>query len=572
MQINSMVTVLIGSIRRMWQDHVPAAGRGTIRKFLCNAWVAMFGTVAGVAPDLLVNLFEHLTVWTPSRRYIAFLWLVCFILVSTKHTKLILFLIGSLCILEIIQICHLAYFGVAINSGAIGWMFSETADVAEAVVSEAGRLWYVPLVVLLPYGFFFFAVIKTSGKRLILPGAVMPVIFVLLLPIYQEHEAVGKVNLALADPNRDTLRNILFATEKYLTRLTSVSEASMRPLPDYKPYNISMHPLDHKKITIIVVMGESFSYNRMGLFGYYRDTTPKLDSLRGENTFVAKKSLSSGTSTQVSVPFFFNLQRDPRNVRELRSNRTNLFRLAKENGFSTTYISAQDLMNFSDVSIKYIDEIHTRSEHPELFRKYRDDMLLMILRTIKLTSRNFIVLHQRSAHETYELNYAHRGDEIKKYATDKSLSYRERKGNAYDNAIRYNDDVLYNIIQYAKRNIEGPVYLFITADHGENLGENGLWGHGFLVPNTARIPFIAVVERGSEKFLHRLKQLRFPTHFEIATLVADRLGYQVSDPNTEEGVYYIGGLHFLEGHGMFITVVKHGNEVAFERWPKHVGQ
>lgn len=85
-----------------------------------------------------------------------------------------------------------------------------------------------------------------------------------------------------------------------------------------------------------------------------------------------------------------------------------------------------------------------------------------------------------------------------------------------------------------------------------------------MVPNSAKIPFLALVERGNEEFFERLKQLQFPTHFEIAQFVADRLGYNILDFNTKEGVYYINGHSFTGDDNNFITIIKKGDDIEYQ--------
>ena len=59
--------------------------------------------------------------------------------------------------------------------------------------------------------------------------------------------------------------------------------------------------------------------------------------------------------------------------------------------------------------------------------------------------------------------------------------------NAYDNAILYTDDVLARVIQLLEHNDDRfETCLFYVSDHGESLGEHGLYLHGmprFLAPS-----------------------------------------------------------------------------------------
>jgi len=57
---------------------------------------------------------------------------------------------------------------------------------------------------------------------------------------------------------------------------------------------------------------------------------------------------------------------------------------------------------------------------------------------------------------------------------------REEINNAYDNAILYTDYFLSKVIEALEKNSERfEAALFYVSDHGESLGENGLYLHGY---------------------------------------------------------------------------------------------
>jgi lipid A ethanolaminephosphotransferase len=64
---------------------------------------------------------------------------------------------------------------------------------------------------------------------------------------------------------------------------------------------------------------------------------------------------------------------------------------------------------------------------------------------------------------------------------------QEEIANAYDNAILYTDHFLAQTIQYLKKyDTTYNTLMFYIADHGESLGENGLYLHGmpyFIAPD-----------------------------------------------------------------------------------------
>ncbi len=102
-----------------------------------------------------------------------------------------------------------------------------------------------------------------------------------------------------------------------------------------------------------------------------------------------------------------------------------------------------------------------------------------------------IVLHQMGNHgPAYFRRYPPEFEKFKPTCKNSDLSRctREEIGNAYDNAILYTDHFLAKIIELLRKN--DPKFetsLFYVSDHGESLGENGLYLHGLpkaIAPDT----------------------------------------------------------------------------------------
>jgi lipid A ethanolaminephosphotransferase len=101
-----------------------------------------------------------------------------------------------------------------------------------------------------------------------------------------------------------------------------------------------------------------------------------------------------------------------------------------------------------------------------------------------------IVLHQMGNHgPAYYKRYTKEFEKFTPTCKTNQLEActQEEIANAYDNAILYTDDFLTQTIQYLKK--YDPTYntlMLYIADHGESLGENGLYLHGmpyFMAPD-----------------------------------------------------------------------------------------
>ncbi len=86
--------------------------------------------------------------------------------------------------------------------------------------------------------------------------------------------------------------------------------------------------------------------------------------------------------------------------------------------------------------------------------------------------------------------------------------------NAYDNAILYTDYFLNNVIEFLKTHDEQfETAMLYVSDHGESLGENGLYLHGmpnFAAPDSQRhVPLIMWLGKNYDAFSYeRLVELK----------------------------------------------------------------
>ncbi len=108
----------------------------------------------------------------------------------------------------------------------------------------------------------------------------------------------------------------------------------------------------------------------------------------------------------------------------------------------------------------------------------------------------FIVLHQMGNHgPAYYKRYPPAFEKYTPTCKSNQLENcsQEEIDNAYDNAILYTDYFLSKVIQILKNNNEKfESALFYVSDHGESLGEHGVYLHGmpnFIAPDEQqRVP------------------------------------------------------------------------------------
>jgi lipid A ethanolaminephosphotransferase len=105
----------------------------------------------------------------------------------------------------------------------------------------------------------------------------------------------------------------------------------------------------------------------------------------------------------------------------------------------------------------------------------------------------FIVLHQFGNHgPSYYKRYTQEFEKFTPACKTNQLENcsKEAIDNAYDNAVLYTDYFLSKVIELLKGNdSEFESAMFYVSDHGESLGENGIYLHGmpdFIAPDEQR--------------------------------------------------------------------------------------
>ena len=257
--------------------------------------------------------------------------------------------------------------------------------------------------------------------------------------------------------------------------------------------------VDRKPMRVVLVIGETARAANWGLNGYARQTTPRLAAMPELLAFTQVSSC--GTNTEVSLPCMFSpggrRRYDEALIRRSQSllhvlQRTGVQVLWRDNqsgckgvceGLRQDTVSAQTSPKFC-TSERCLDEALLEGADGALRRLPGGDQ--------------FLVLHQLGNHgPAYDRRYP---DSFRRFTpvcdtADLRLCSREQIVNAYDNALLYTDHFLAEAISWLKNS--GSAYdtaLVYVSDHGESLGEQGLYLHGLpyaIAPEVqTRVPMV----------------------------------------------------------------------------------
>jgi lipid A ethanolaminephosphotransferase len=236
----------------------------------------------------------------------------------------------------------------------------------------------------------------------------------------------------------------------------------------------------HRELFILVI-GETARADRFSLNGYERDTNPQL---RQANVVNFPNFWACGTSTAVSVPCMFSLIGTAKFDTKAAAAQENVLDVLQRAGVNVLWLDNNS--DSKDVALRVPYKSYKSPEvNPVCDPECRDvGMLPAVQEYIEAHPAGdiLIVLHQMGNHgPAYFKRYPPAFEKFKPACQNADLSQcsREEIGNAYDNAILYTDFFLGKVIELLKRN-EGQfeTAMLYMSDHGESLGENGVYLHG----------------------------------------------------------------------------------------------
>jgi glucan phosphoethanolaminetransferase (alkaline phosphatase superfamily) len=490
-----------------------------------------------MAPDLIFAAVNDTFKVSRDWKAIIFLTPLSMGLVLCPYRWISILILTFFACLQIIQFIHYAYFGVYLSPFALHLMQKEMHDVG----TEIAFLWkdygYILPMVIIP-----FAAIDFLNRKFVVLKSWLGIVAIgSIFCTFGYRLCTAMTTRFVPNARRITLDSSLKAFFGYF-----IIKYRNYHLKSYRPYSVEKNQFFNREgpINIVYIIGESCNYRHMSLFGYdVHDTTPRLKALAQNNDhFIFKVGISGANSTFASVKFITNAIGEPDNVQQTGLNTTNLFKLAKQSGFQTFYLSTQHDTLLSGIGgIQYIDHIVAKASNPIdtiQIQIKRDLYLLELIHRQTFSDKNFIVLHQSSVHSPYALTYG------QGYKAPQTFSgSAEKILDDYDNAMLYNDFLISQMFEFFNKD-RNPFYIIWTSDHNELLGENGIYGHGSgtLIPEAAQVPVI--VQSNDVSFLEKIKHTFAITHYEIAKLLVEQIGFTIHNPNEEKNVFYTNGIDY----------------------------
>ena len=437
--------------------------------------------------------FDHLTkVYPISLNNIGFLASQTVFLISIIF--LLLTLIGSrytikpvlilLLLLSSVTSYFMSNYNVVIDHVMI-------QNILETNIHEASDLFSIKLLFyfllfgVLPSVFIFFVEIQpTTWKVTILTKLVSVIgstliVFLMFLLFSNAYTSFFREHQLIRYYTNPTY--YLYSVGKYINQNFKSQEIIVQTIGK----DAQIQKTDTDRELIVLVIGEAVRADRLSINGYQRETTPLLQN---ENVISFSQMHSCGTSTAYSVPCMFSVYPRAEYSNSKGESTENLLDVLQHAGIHVLWRDNNSDSKGVALRIEYQD--YKKPEvNPVCDDECRDIGMLAGLQKYideKHSGDIFIILHQMGNHgpayfKRYPQTYEHftpvcRSNQLEQCTV-------EEISNAYDNAILYTDYFLTQVIQLLKENSgRFETAMFYISDHGESLGEKGLYLHGLPYP------------------------------------------------------------------------------------------
>lgn len=437
-------------------------------------------------------------------------------LISFKLTK-IYFVLFTLT--NALAVYFVSTYGVFLDKTMMGNLFNTNPAEAGEFLSLKMALWIVVLGIV-PACFLFALKLAKPARKTLAKLSTLSLLTLILLAF------INFSNLLWIDKHSKQLGALVMPYSYLINSARFVGGELAKNkreilLPDASIAN-------DKKAVVVLVIGESARLKNFSLYGYERETNPLLSKVQGLRHFYAK---SSTTYTSASVKNMLS-HKDTSALYEILPNYLSragvsvVWRSANW-GEPPLHLPSENVLRYSELSQKY----------PKLDDNYESALIANLSEEIKKANspKVLIILHTSTSHgPTYYKKYP---PEFEKFTpVCKSV---EPKGcsqdeiiNAYDNTILYTDFLLNSIIKELQGLDGFQSSLIYVSDHGESLGENGVYMHGiplaFAPKEQYEIPFLVWSSEAN-----KIKNLQELSHFYVFHSVLAFLGVksEVFDEN-----------------------------------------
>lgn len=373
-------------------------------------------------------------------------------------------------------------YGTIVDRDMIVNILETNAGEAKSYLNLTAGLWFV-CTGLIPAALILKLHIKRSTvlRELLikLASIIVSVLVIVLIATfyYKDYASVGRNNAYLNKmiiPTHFTHSLYGYVRDTYFKE-----DVPYRPLAEDATLTAQV-PADRKQLLVLVV-GETARADNFQYGGYERDTNAFTQPL-GVTYF--QQVSSCGTATAVSVPCMFSRLSKSDFSNTQAANQDNLLDIVQRAGINTLWLENDGGCKGVCERIKTI-EFKPDANNPVCDGDYCQDQVLLDGLSAQLDQlseqNNIIVLHMVGSHgptyyKRYPAEFSHFQPDCQR--SDIQNCDARQLNNTYDNTLYYSDYIISKVITLLQQRQDLSTGMLYVSDHGESLGESGLYLHG----------------------------------------------------------------------------------------------
>ncbi|MDU6433106.1 MAG: phosphoethanolamine transferase EptA [Pantoea sp.] len=391
-------------------------------------------------------------------------------------------------------------FGTVIDTNMVQNVFETDLQESTALISPNAIIW-ITLMGVVPTLIMLLVRFKRRDSwwmnlawRALFMAASLGVIILMALLFYKDYASLIRNNKGLV--KMVTPANIVSGAGHY------VNNRWMKGSQEWVHIGQDAHKgptiaAEQKKTLVVLVVGETARAENFSLGGYGRETNPQL---KKQKVIYYPQATSCGTETAISVPCMFSSMPRIHYDANLAHHQDGALDVLGHAGISVLWREndggckgACDRVPHTDMTLWKLNDGCQQGS-------CLDDVLLHRLDnyTDSLHNDGIIVLHQMGSHgPAYYRRYPPQFRQFTPTCDSNQIQDCDHQAlmNTYDNSLLYSDDMISRTIDKLKGLSDRfNVALIYLSDHGESLGEHGMYLHGapylFAPSQQTHIPFL----------------------------------------------------------------------------------
>ena len=326
---------------------------------------------------------------------------------------------------------------------------------------------------------FFIVKLKTAATRLGIVAALIGAALAMVLANFQAFSGAMRADKSLRYQIVPVI--MVYSLVRTLTADASPDKHRVRLVMDPNPQRLVV---PERPTLFVVVVGETTRSANWQLAGYGRETNPRLSE---RDIINISRVGACGTSTDVSVPCMMSRIGRSDYSRERILNEEALPDVLKRAGYDVLWVDNQSGCKgvCAGVASRGPSEELKKTSASCRDGSCMDGILVDEVRAavagLERGRSQVLFLHMMGSHGPAYHSRSPQEDKAwlpECKANDLGSCTAQELVNAYDNSVRYTDRVLAEIIDELKDAAEADTAMIYVSDHGESLGEKGVYLHG----------------------------------------------------------------------------------------------